>query len=226
MGKNPQSFLWGWCWLGLDVAKSFNSDENVREGFSIAMTMWYSMTMTMWRIDSMMLEMAPHLIFLFIFLPSWWPLSAPFLFHVNPTAKLAGLPSWWHFYMQWWQWWGQIGLRPLDDGEAYLSQYQHSHILTNTQTISHWNTLILREQLISIDENQACMITWYMGYKRWCSSSLVSERSKLHAYLIFVFFSPQTQFLVKFFSTQKRVNRDKTDFATKQRKSHKREILQ
>ena len=35
------------------------------------------------------------------------------------------------------------------------------------------------------------------------------------AYLIFVFFSPQAQFLVKFFSTQKRVNQDKTDFATK-----------
>ena len=40
----------------------------------------------------------------------------------------------------------------------------------------------------------------------------------LYAYLIFVFFSPQAQFLVQFFSTQKSVNRNKTDFATKQRK--------
>ena len=31
-------------------------------------------------------------------------------------------------------------------------------------------------------------------------------------------FSPQAQFLVQLFSTQKRVNRDKTDFATKQHK--------
>ena len=46
------------------------------------------------------------------------------------------------------------------------------------------------------------------------------------AYLIFVLFSPRTKFLVQFFSTPKRVNRDKTDFATKQRKSHKREIMQ
>ena len=37
-------------------------------------------------------------------------------------------------------------------------------------------------------------------------------------YLIFVLFSPHTQFLVKIFSTQKRVNRNKTDFTTKQRK--------
>ena len=46
------------------------------------------------------------------------------------------------------------------------------------------------------------------------------------AYLIFVLFSPQSQFLAPFFSTPKRVNHDKTDFATKQRKSHKRKILQ
>ena len=45
------------------------------------------------------------------------------------------------------------------------------------------------------------------------------------AYLIFVLFSPQTQFLAQFLSTPKRVNHDKTDFATKQCKSHKREIL-
>ena len=37
-------------------------------------------------------------------------------------------------------------------------------------------------------------------------------------YMIFVHFSPQTHFLVQFFSTQKRVNRDKK-FLTKQRKS-------
>ena len=46
------------------------------------------------------------------------------------------------------------------------------------------------------------------------------------AYLIFVFFSPQAQFLVKFFSTQKRVYGDKTDFATKQRKLRQKRFLQ
>ena len=40
-------------------------------------------------------------------------------------------------------------------------------------------------------------------------------------YLIFVIFSPRAQFFAKFFSTQKRVNRTKTDFATKQRKLQK-----
>ena len=44
--------------------------------------------------------------------------------------------------------------------------------------------------------------------------------------MIFVLFSPQAQFLAKFFSTQKRVNRNKTDFATKQRKSQNEQILQ
>ena len=38
------------------------------------------------------------------------------------------------------------------------------------------------------------------------------------SYLIFVICSPQMQLLVKFFSTQKCVNCDKTDFATKVRK--------
>ena len=52
------------------------------------------------------------------------------------------------------------------------------------------------------------------------------EKSHLCTYLIFVLFSPQTKFLAQFFSTPKRVNRDKTEFAIKQRKSHKREILQ
>ena len=37
------------------------------------------------------------------------------------------------------------------------------------------------------------------------------------AYLIFVSFSPQAQFLVQIFSTQKRVNRNKKDFVTKSR---------
>ena len=39
-----------------------------------------------------------------------------------------------------------------------------------------------------------------------------------YSYLIFVLFSPQAQFLNKFFSTQKCVNRDKIDFAPIQRK--------
>ena len=46
------------------------------------------------------------------------------------------------------------------------------------------------------------------------------------AYLIFVLFLHIHNFWHKFFSTPKCVNHDKTDFATKQRKSHKRKILQ
>ena len=38
-------------------------------------------------------------------------------------------------------------------------------------------------------------------------------------------FSPQAQFLVQLFSTQKRVNRDKTDFATKQRKLRQNSVM-
>ena len=38
-------------------------------------------------------------------------------------------------------------------------------------------------------------------------------------YLIFFLFSPQVQFLAQLFSTQKRVNCDKTDFTTKESKS-------
>ena len=41
-----------------------------------------------------------------------------------------------------------------------------------------------------------------------------------HTYMIFVLFSPQTQFLAQFFSTQKRVNHSKK-ISTKQRKSPK-----
>ena len=65
----------------------------------------------------------------------------------------------------------------------YLSQYQHSHTLTNTQTISHWNTLILKEQLISIDKNQACMISWYICNICDDTPALWSlrERAKLQA---------------------------------------------
>ena len=55
---------------------------------------------------------------------------------------------------------------------------------------------------------------------------VIVQFGNAQSYLIFVLFSPQTKFLAQFFSTQKRVNSDKTDFATKQRKSHKREILQ
>ena len=48
-------------------------------------------------------------------------------------------------------------------------------------------------------------------HKKW-------KRDKVtQSYLIFVIFSPQAQFLAQFFSMQKRVNCDKTDFATKQR---------
>ena len=68
---------------------------------------------------------------------------------------------------------------------------------------------------------------------QWCrDASHLEERlgepddDDDYAYLIFVLFSPQTKILAQFFSTPKRVNSDKTDFATKQRKLHKREILQ
>ena len=46
----------------------------------------------------------------------------------------------------------------------------------------------------------------------------VQTRTMMMTYLIFVLFSPQAQFLNKFFSTQKCVNRDKIDFAPIQRK--------
>ena len=42
---------------------------------------------------------------------------------------------------------------------------------------------------------------------------------------ICLLFSPQAQFLVQFFSTQKRVNHDKTDFATKQRKLRQNSVM-
>ena len=41
------------------------------------------------------------------------------------------------------------------------------------------------------------------------------------SYLIFVIFSPPIQFLAQFFSTQKRVNRDKTDYAKNSVNCHK-----
>ena len=56
------------------------------------------------------------------------------------------------------------------------------------------------------------------GWEEIISENILAQGTELEAYLIFVFFSPQAQSLVQFFSTQKRVNRDKTDFATKQRK--------
>ena len=53
-------------------------------------------------------------------------------------------------------------------------------------------------------------------YSRYCVNIM--------AYLIFVILSPRAQFLAKFFSTQKRVNCTKTDFATKQRKLQKTDL--
>ena len=49
--------------------------------------------------------------------------------------------------------------------------------------------------------------------------NLKEIKNFVNTYLIFVLFSPQAKFLTKFFSTPKRVNRNKTDFATKQSKS-------
>merc|ERR1719305_1647773 len=56
--------------------------------------------------------------------------------------------------------------------------------------------------------------------------SLGSYLNTFWPYLIFVIFSPRAQFLAKFFSTQNRVNRTKTGFATKQRKLQKKLIWQ
>ena len=62
-------------------------------------------------------------------------------------------------------------------------------------------------------------VNWAMTWITWGGDSAhYDETIPYQTCLIFVFFSPQAQLLVKFFSTQKRVNRDKTDFATKQRK--------
>ena len=44
-------------------------------------------------------------------------------------------------------------------------------------------------------------------YFRACKGSLPVPKALLKSYLIFVIFSPRTQFLAKIFSTQKRVNR-------------------
>ena len=49
-------------------------------------------------------------------------------------------------------------------------------------------------------------------YNHVCRSSSLANTI---SYLLFVIFSPQAQFLVQFFSTQKCVNRDKTDLTTK-----------
>ena len=50
----------------------------------------------------------------------------------------------------------------------------------------------------------------------------VNDEKKVEADLIFVIFSPLMQFLDKFFSTQKCVNHDKTDFETILRKLQKK----
>ena len=59
---------------------------------------------------------------------------------------------------------------------------------------------------------------WANGSKKALKSHFAFTRREA-AYLIFVIFFPQRQLLVQFFSTQKCVNRDKTDFPTKVRKS-------
>ena len=55
----------------------------------------------------------------------------------------------------------------------------------------------------------------------WPCPLLALSPLTISTYLIFVIFPPRAQFFAKFFSTQKRVNRTKTDFATKQRKLQK-----
>ena len=72
-----------------------------------------------------------------------------------------------------------------------------------------------------------CEILRFFGFSSCVTCGFFEPTAiSLDAYLIFVLFSPQSQFLARFFSTPKRVNHDKTDFATKRRKSHKRKILQ
>ena len=63
-----------------------------------------------------------------------------------------------------------------------------------------------------------------MKSKDKSKQTLQTLNGKSEAYLIFVIFSPRRQFLVQFFSTQKCVNRDKTDFGTKVRKSQQNQF--
>ena len=57
---------------------------------------------------------------------------------------------------------------------------------------------------------------------RWPSLCLLCFHTfRCTAYLIFVIFSPPIQFLAQFLSTQKRVNRDKTDYTKNSVNCHK-----
>ena len=54
-----------------------------------------------------------------------------------------------------------------------------------------------------------------------CQFQQFNVRFNVFAYLIFVIFSPPIQFSPQFFSTQKRVNRNKTDYAKNSVNCHK-----
>ena len=84
MGKNPQSFLWGWCFARLGCCKKFlqwwqsererfNDNETSNEG---------SVTMEM-----------DQFFFWSIFSPSWWPLSAQFFLFMSQEKKRNSLVS-------------------------------------------------------------------------------------------------------------------------------------
>ena len=82
-----------------------------------------------------------------------------------------------------------------------------------------------RTQVINRSTQLICIFDFYLSTYKCKIHSIVpscraqvDSRFSLHSYLIFVLFSPQAQFLNKFFSTQKCVNRDKIDFAPIQRK--------
>ena len=112
MGKNPQSLLWGMMLARLGRCKKFlqwwkcegglfNGNDNVTDRFNDVR-------------DGPTIDFPGHCLAILVTALSFFSISCPRK-SVSPTAKLAGLPSWWHFYMQWWQCWGQIGLRPLHD---------------------------------------------------------------------------------------------------------------
>ena len=81
-----------------------------------------------------------------------------------------------------------------------LHQHQHQHLQLHPPN----GQLVLAEPTWSSSGwcwiADVKLLVWLFGQSIW------------GPYLIFVFFSPQVQFFVQLFSTQKHVNRDKTDW--------------
>ena len=82
---------------------------------------------------------------------------------------------------------------------------------TSILRLAHCDTLWLTNQC-------SVLILSIWGHSHSQSSFAIFNKSSTEPYLIFVLFSPHAQFLNKFFSTQKCVNRNKIDFAPIQRK--------